>query len=210
MIIALDGPAASGKGTLGRRLAAHFGLAYLDTGALYRGVGVAVLAAGGDPSDPVAAEAAARSLDPASLESPALRTAAAGDAASKVAAIPAVRQALLEFQRAFAARDGGAILDGRDIGTVIVPDADAKLYVSASDEVRADRRFRELQRADPAVKYATVLEDIRARDRRDRERATAPLKPAADAIHLDTSAMTPDEVFDAALAAITTRTGRPA
>lgn len=210
MIVALDGPAASGKGTLGRRLAAHLGLPYLDTGALYRAVGVAVQRAGGDPGDAAAAEEAARTLDPETLDDPALRTGAAGQAASKVAAIPAVRAALLTFQRDFAHRDGGAILDGRDIGTVIVPEADVKLFIVASDEVRAERRWRELQAADPAVKYGAVLEDLRARDRRDQERAAAPLKPAADAILLDTSAMTPDDAFDAALAAIEAKTGRSA
>lgn len=205
-VIALDGPAAAGKGTLAKRLATHYGFAHLDTGALYRAVGLAVLKAGRDPSDPDAATTAAQKLDPATLQDPELRSAAAGDASSKVAAIPGVRAALFDFQRRFAASppgpDGrscsGSVLDGRDIGTVICPDAPVKIFVTASAEARAGRRLKELQARGEKAIYARVLEDIRARDARDAARADAPMKPADDAVHLDTSDLDIDQVFDRA------------
>lgn len=211
-VIAIDGPAASGKGTLGRRIAAALGFAHLDTGGLYRAVALAVLRAGGDPGDAVTAAATARGLSSAAmatlLSDPALREDDTGVGASKVAAVPAVRQALLEFQRNFAAdppnlpggvRAKGAVLDGRDIGTVICPDAPAKLFVTADVETRARRRFEELlARGIPAI-YAAVLEDMKDRDARDSQRAVAPLKPADDAYSLDTSALSADQAFDAAM-----------
>lgn len=209
LVIAIDGPAASGKGTLGRRLAAHYGLAYLDTGRLYRAVAAAVLAAAGDPADPETAATAARSLDPGHLDDPALRTEAVGNAASKVAAIPAVREALLDFQRAFAASPpasaAGAVLDGRDIGTVVCPEAAVKLFVTASPEVRAERRWRELaERCEPADRE-TILADIRRRDRQDAERSVAPLVAAPDATEIDTDRLDPDAVFAAACRLVETR-----
>ena len=211
LIIALDGPAAAGKGTLARRLAAHYRLAYLDTGALYRAVGVAVLRQGLDPAQESAAVAAAETLSPALLADPEIRTEAGGQAASKVAAIPAVRAALLEWQRRFAAKppagvDGqaaaGAILDGRDIGTVVCPQASVKLFITASMEARAQRRFKELQEKGAGAIYARVLQDMQERDARDQERAVAPLTAAPDALVIDTSAMTADQVFDQAIAYI--------
>lgn len=186
-VIAIDGPAASGKGTISRALAARFGFAHLDTGLLYRATG----AKGGDPV------AAAQSLSPADLERPDLRSAEAGQAASRVAAIAEVRAALVEFQRRFAVQEPGAVLDGRDIGTVICPDADVKLYVVASDEVRATRRAAELG-ADPAE----MLAQLRERDRRDSERDSAPLRPAEDAVLLDTSALSIDEAVEQAVAVV--------
>ncbi|WP_029010515.1 (d)CMP kinase [Azospirillum halopraeferens] len=216
MVIAIDGPAASGKGTLARRIAARFGCAHLDTGQLYRAVGMAVLRADKDPADAAFAALAARALKPddAILADPELRSDGAAQAASKVAAVPEVRRALLDFQRSFAARPpggaAGAVLDGRDIGTVVCPDADAKLYVTASVEVRAQRRLKELrERGIPAIPDA-VLEDMKARDARDSQRAVAPLKPAGDAFVLDTSAMTADEAFEAAVAFIASATGSAA
>lgn len=185
MIIAIDGPAASGKGTLARRIAAHYRLPALDTGLLYRAVGLRLLREGRDPLDPEAASLAARTVDPALLEDPDLRSEAAAEAASVVAAIPEVRAALLDFQRDFARR--GAVLDGRDIGTVVCPEADVKLFVTASDAVRARRRFAELKSRGGDTSYKEVLEDIRRRDRRDSARATAPLKAASDAHLLDTT-----------------------
>jgi cytidylate kinase len=202
MIIAIDGPAAAGKGTLARRLAAHYGLNYLDTGALYRAVGMSVLRAGGDPADPASAEAAARALDPAGLSDPGLRTEDAGQAASKVAAIPAVRAALLDFQRAYAAQAPGAVLDGRDIGTVVCPDADVKLFVTASVECRAARRLKELlDKGEPAI-GERILQEMRERDARDRARSVAPLVPAADAVVLDTTELDADAAFAAAVAIV--------
>ncbi|WCR09519.1 (d)CMP kinase [Paracoccus stylophorae] len=186
-IIAIDGPAASGKGTIARALARHFGFHHLDTGLLYRATGVK----GGDPV------AAARNLTAEDLTRPQLRSAEAGQAASRVAAIPQVREALVDFQRRFAAREPGAVLDGRDIGTVICPDAQVKLYVVASDRVRADRRAAELG-ADPAA----MLDQLRERDRRDSERASAPLRPADDAVVIDTSDLQIDEAVAAAIAAV--------
>ncbi len=198
-VIAVDGPAASGKGTLARKLAAHFGYDYLDTGKLYRAVGMAVLNAGKDPSDADCAVAAAKSIDPARLDDPALAGDAAAAAASKVAAIGPVRAALKDFQIAFAARQPGAVLDGRDIGTVICPGAPAKLFVTASVEVRADRRHKELlSRGEDSI-YARVLQELKERDERDTTRADAPLRPADDAQVLDTSAMSIDEAFAEAL-----------
>ncbi len=207
-IIAIDGPAASGKGTLARRLAAHLNFAYLDTGALYRCVGKAVLDAGGDPADEQAAVAAATSLHltPEDLADPALRTDTVGSAASNVAKFPGVRDALFTFQKDFAKTPqpgmGGVILDGRDIGTIICPDADVKLFVTASTEERSNRRFKELTAKGIATSYEAVLADMIERDARDQKRDTAPLKPAADAHVLDTSAMNADDVMAKALAII--------
>jgi cytidylate kinase len=189
-VIAIDGPAASGKGTLARRIAAELGFAHLDTGTLYRVVGLAVLKRSNDPANADAATEAVKRLDLSLLEDRALRTAETGVAASKVAAIPAVRDALLEFQRNFAANPPGgqgAVLDGRDIGTVICPDATVKLFVTASPEIRANRRFLELQAQGSSRTLEDVLADIRSRDARDMGRAVAPLRQAADAHLLDTS-----------------------
>lgn len=202
MIIAVDGPAASGKGTLARRIARELGYAYLDTGKLYRAVGMAVLRAGGDPSDAAAAESAARRLDPADLDDPGLAGDEAAQAASKVGAIPAVRAALLKFQRAVARRDPGAVLDGRDIGTVVCPDADIKLYVTASDEVRAERRHKELLDRGEDIIYARVLQDLKERDARDSARSVSPMKPAEDAVVLDTTKLDAQAVFAAAMGLI--------
>ena len=202
-VIAIDGPAASGKGTIGRALARHFGFAHLDTGAIYRAVGHAVRAAGQDPADPAAAEAAARALVPGQLDDPALRGEAAGAAASVVAAIPGVRAALLDFQRDFAAHPPGgapgAVLDGRDIGTVVCPDADLKLFVTAAAETRAHRRHLELLRRGDQLTEAEVLSDIRARDARDAGRASAPLARADDARLLDTTEMDIDSAVAEAI-----------
>jgi len=203
IVVAVDGPAASGKGTLARRLATQFDFAYLDTGKLYRAVGLKVLRTGGDPEDEDAAEAAARALDVTELDDPALSGDDAASAASKVAAQDAVRAALLDFQRTFAATPpegkAGAILDGRDIGTVICPDATAKLYITADVGVRADRRHKELLNRGEASIYPRVLDDLKARDERDMNRATAPLRPADDADVLDTTELDADEAFQAAL-----------
>jgi cytidylate kinase len=202
MIIAIDGPAASGKGTLARRIAAHFRLAHLDTGLLYRAVARDVRKAGGALDDPAAAAAAAASLDPESLSDPGLRDHGLGEAASVVARIPQVRAAMLGYQRAFARRPEGAVLDGRDIGTVVCPDADVKLYVTASPEVRADRRYREkLDRGEPSTLQA-VLEDIRRRDARDGGREASPMRRAADAFLLDTSNLDIEAAFDTAVGEI--------
>lgn len=212
MIVAIDGPTASGKGTLAKRIAAHFNLAHLDTGLLYRAVGLGVLRQGADPSDPKAAVAVADALAPSQLDDPALRGDEAGNAASKVAAIPAVRAALLDFQRHFVQSPHpgkkGAVLDGRDIGTVICPEADAKLFVTASAEARARRRHKELQARGLDSIYARVLADLRERDARDSARAAAPLKPAADAFVLDTSALDADQAFEAAVTYILSRIGK--
>lgn len=185
MIIAVDGPAAAGKGTIARALARHFGYHFLDTGSLYRMVGLSALKAGGEPVSPQAAIAAARSLNPEDHADSALRNERVGAAASVAAAVPEVRAALLEFQRAFARQEPGAVLDGRDIGTVVCPDADLKLFITASPEVRARRRQAELGAPD----YEAVLAGIRARDARDSGRAAAPLVAAADAVVIDTSAL---------------------
>ncbi len=199
MIIALDGPAASGKGTLARRIARELGYSHLDTGKLYRAVGMAVLRQGGDPSDAAAAEAAARTLDTDTLDDPELGDDAAAQAASKVSAIPAVRAALLEMQRAFAARPPGAVLDGRDIGTVVCPEADVKLYVTASDEIRAKRRHKELLDRGKISIYARVLQDLKERDARDSARSVAPMKPADDAVVLDTTVLDAEAAYAAAM-----------
>lgn len=201
MIIAVDGPAAAGKGTIARALAQHFGFHFLDTGSLYRMVGLAVLKAGAGPITPEAAIAAARTLNPEAFADPELRNETVGAAASVVAAIPEVRAALLEVQRAFARRQPGAVLDGRDIGTVICPDAEAKLFVTASPEVRATRRQKELGSSD----YEAILADIRARDERDSKRAAAPLVPAKDAVVIDTSDLGIEAAIAAAVKAVTER-----
>lgn len=197
LIIAVDGPAAAGKGTLAKRLAASLGLPYLDTGLLYRATGRRVLNAGGDPRDAATAEAAARSLEPADLQRGDLRGPEADKAASAVAAIPAVRAALLDWQRDFGRRNG-AVLDGRDIGTVVFPDAPVKLYVTASEEARAKRRWLELKSKGVAAELAQVLAEMQERDQQDSARAVAPLKPAEDAMLLDTTSLDADAAFDAA------------
>jgi len=188
VIVAVDGPAASGKGTIARALARHFGLPHLDTGLLYRAVGITVLRAGGDPGDEAEAFRAC-DFDDGLLADPALKSEAAGRAASIVSAHPSVRAALLERQRDFAHQSGGAVLDGRDIGTVIAPEADAKLFVTATPEVRAGRRYQELTAMGLNVAFEHVLADIRARDARDSGRGVAPLRRADDAALLDTSGL---------------------
>ena len=209
VVIAVDGPAASGKGTLARRLAAHFDYAHLDTGLLYRAVGMACRPGADDEIDPESAIKAAKALSPVALEDPSLRGEVAGIMASKVAAIPAVRDALVDFQRRFAAHPPGgrkgAILDGRDIGTVICPDADHKIYVKASPEARAGRRVKELQERGDTVIYARVLQDMKERDARDSSRSVAPLVPADDAFLLDTTSLDADAAFASALNFITSR-----
>jgi len=199
MIIAIDGPAASGKGTLGKRLAAHFGLRHLDTGLLYRAVAKALLDAGHPLDDRDRAIAAAKALDPARFGERTLKGHTIGEAASIVSAIPQVRDALLAFQRDFAAAPPGAVLDGRDIGTVIAPHADVKIFVVADPEVRARRRAAELKAAGQAADEAAILEDIKRRDERDRTRAVAPLVAAADAKTLDTSQLVIDRAVAAAI-----------
>jgi CMP/dCMP kinase len=198
-VVAIDGPAASGKGTLARRLAARFGFAHLDTGALYRGVAFLVLEAGGDPADPAAAETAARRIDPQLLADPRLRGEAVGRAASIVAAQPGVRRALLDFQRGFAARPPvpakGAVLDGRDIGSVVCPEADVKLFVTAAAEERARRRAVELRADGAAPTYEQVFQELRGRDARDAGRAAAPMTMATDAVLIDTTTLDPDAVL---------------
>ncbi|ARE83935.1 cytidylate kinase [Roseovarius sp. TM1035] len=198
--IAIDGPAAAGKGTIGRALAAHFGFAHLDTGLLYRATGRRMLT-GLDPVE------AAQSLRAEDLDADDLRTPDVSQAASRVAAIPEVRQALLDFQRAFARRAGGAVLDGRDIGTVICPEAEVKLYVTAADAERARRRHVELTGKGHDVTLEEVAQDLRDRDARDSARATAPLKPAEDAVLLDTSEMTIEEATARAIAIVTAAQG---
>ena len=207
-VIAVDGPAAAGKGTLARRLAQVLGLPYLDTGLLYRAVGRRVLDAGADPRDATQAEAAARSLSPADLNRGDLRGPMADMAASAVAAIPAVRAALLDFQRSFG-RERGAVLDGRDIGTVVFPEATVKLFVTASVEERARRRFLELRGRGVAADAAQVEAEIRDRDAQDANRPVAPLKPAADALLLDTTRLDAGAAFAAALAMVQGRLGSP-
>jgi cytidylate kinase len=199
--VAIDGPAAAGKGTIARAVAASFGLAHLDTGLLYRAVGVQALDDGRGVIDPHWAAELARRLGPKDLEHPALRSGRAGQAASKVAALPEVRAALLDFQRRFARREGGAVLDGRDIGTVICPEAEAKLFVTASDTVRAERRRAELG----APSFEGVLADLRARDARDAARDTAPMVRAADALLLDTTDLTIDAAVAEAVAYVRSR-----
>ncbi|CUH68266.1 Cytidylate kinase [Thalassovita gelatinovora] len=193
--IAIDGPAAAGKGTISKAVANKYGFAHLDTGLLYRAVGARML----DGVEPIEA---ARTLSQDALEASNLRTHEVAQAASKVAAIPEVREALVDFQRAFARRQGGAVLDGRDIGTVICPEAEAKLYVTASAEVRAERRFQELQGKGSDLSFDEVLAEVKERDARDSERATAPMKPAEDAVLIDTSNLSIDDAVAAAIRAI--------
>lgn len=199
--VAIDGPAAAGKGTISRAVAAHFGLAHLDTGLLYRAVGARTL-------EGIAPLQAARTLKPEALEVDGLRTPEVAEAASRVAALPDVREALVDFQRAFARRAGGAVLDGRDIGTVICPSADAKLFVTASPEVRAERRFQELSGKGLATSYEDVLNDVRRRDARDRERATSPMRAASDAVTLDTSELSIDVAVARAIELVARRRSR--
>ena len=199
MIIAIDGPAASGKGTLGKRLAGHYGLPHLDTGLIYRAVAKALLDAGHSPEDRMRARAAAEALDPSRFDEAALKAQAVGAAASLVSAIPEVRSVVLAFQRDFGRAAPGAVLDGRDIGTVIFPDADVKIFVTASPEVRARRRAAELEQAGGRIDEAEVLADIRRRDERDSTRAIAPLKAAPDAYLLDTTHLDIDAAFRAAI-----------
>lgn len=201
LIIAIDGPAAAGKGTLARRLAAHFGLPYLDTGLLYRAVARRVIDAGQSPADAAAAAEAARVLVPEDTRRGDLRGPPVDEAASLVASVPAVRAALLEFQRAFG-RENGAVLDGRDIGTVIFPQAPAKLFVTASPEERGRRRWAELVARGVAADLGAITAEVHARDAADAARAAAPMKPAADAMLLDTTALDADAAFAAALAMI--------
>jgi cytidylate kinase len=205
LVLAIDGPAASGKGTLARRLAAHYHLPHLDTGLLYRATARALMDREQALSDVAAAVAAAEALDAANLPEASLRGAEMGEAASVVAAMPQVRAALVDLQRRFARMPGGAVLDGRDIGTVICPDATVKLFVTASPTVRAARRHKELASQPGAPEFDTVLADIRRRDARDSGRADAPLKAADDAVMIDTSALGIDEALAAAVAVIDAR-----
>jgi CMP/dCMP kinase len=206
MIIAVDGPSAAGKGTVARAIAAAFGFHFLDTGRLYRMVGLAMLRSGADLSDVQAASNIAASLDPSAYDDRDLRTEQVAGAASHVSAMPAVRERLLQFQRDFAQQKPGAVLDGRDIGTVVCPGADVKLYVTASAAVRARRRFDELRDSNPDLTFDQVLDDVRARDERDTNRAVAPLLPATTAVIIDTTEMTVAQAVDAALAAIESKT----
>jgi CMP/dCMP kinase len=199
MIIAIDGPAASGKGTLAKKLAAHYRLRHLDTGLIYRAVAKALLDAGQSPSNQARAVAAAEALDPSRFDEAALKSQAVGDAASLVSAIPEVRGALVAFQRSFGRTPPGAVIDGRDIGTVIFPDAAVKIFVTAAPQARAERRTAELRAAGAAVDAAAVLEDIRRRDERDTSRAASPLKAAPDAHLLDTTHLDIDAAFRAAV-----------
>jgi cytidylate kinase len=199
MIIALDGPAASGKGTIGKRLAGHYGLRHLDTGLIYRAVAKAMLDANAPLDDRSRAVIAARALDPDQFDAKILKAHAIGEAASIVSAFPEVRAALLAFQRDFAAAPPGAVLDGRDIGTVICPDADVKIFVIAAPEERARRRTAEMQAEGQAVDEAAILADILRRDERDRSRSIAPLRPAGDAHLLDTTHLDVEGAFKAAV-----------
>ncbi|HUU24946.1 MAG TPA: (d)CMP kinase [Methyloceanibacter sp.] len=208
MIIAIDGPAASGKGTLARRIAIHYGLRHLDTGALYRAVARDTRALGGDLADAQAAARAASQLDIDTLSDPALRTAGVGEAASVVARYPEVRAVLLEYQRNFALAAPGAVIDGRDIGTVICPDADVKLFVTATPEERARRRFLELCQNGVQIEESEVLADIMARDERDRSRDASPLRQAEDAALLETTILDIDAAFRAAIDLIEAAMGR--
>ncbi|MGA7373014.1 MAG: (d)CMP kinase [Methyloceanibacter sp.] len=208
MIIAIDGPAASGKGTIGKLVAAHYGLAYLDTGTLYRAVARDTLARGEDPADADAASASAKALDPGTLCDPELTAPGLGEAASLVAKHPKVRQELLAYQRSFARAKSGAVLDGRDIGTVICPDANVKLFVTATPEERAWRRYLELKQAGVPLSHADVLAGIRRRDERDKGRAVAPLRQAPDAYLLDTTNLDIDAALRAAIDLIEAALGR--
>jgi CMP/dCMP kinase len=205
MIIAIDGPAASGKGTLGKRLSEYFGLAHLDTGLLYRAVARVMLDREITLTDRDAAHEVALNLDVTHLDDPRLRGAEMGEAASVISGYQPVRDALLAFQRGFAAQEPGSVLDGRDIGTVVCPHADVKLFITAAPEERARRRHLELQKRGEQTEYTTILDDIRRRDERDMHRATAPLKPAADAITLDTTHLDADAAFQAALDLVTAK-----
>ena len=207
MIIAVDGTLASGKGTVARGIAQRYGLAHLDTGALYRAVAVAVLQAGGDPRDPAPAEKAARTLDVSAIDEDAIRTAEAGAMASVVAAQPDVRAALFDLQRRFAEQDGGAVLDGRDIGTVVCPDADVKFYIDAEPGVRAERRWRELIAKGDTVTLEEIERQLAERDRRDASREAAPLMRADDAILLDTTHLSIDATLAEAVRIIQNKTG---
>ncbi|MBV8793250.1 MAG: (d)CMP kinase [Pseudolabrys sp.] len=209
MIIAIDGPAASGKGTLGSRLAQHYGLRHLDTGLLYRAVAKAVLDAGKPPQDKATAVVAARALDHAHLDRHVLQADAIGTAASIVSAFPEVRAVLVEYQRSFAAKPPGAVLDGRDIGTVIAPNADVKIFLVASAEERARRRTKDVEKRGERADFERILADIRTRDDRDTNRPISPLKPAPDAHLLDTTQLDIDAVIRAAIDIVeATRTGR--
>ena len=208
MIIAIDGPAASGKGTLAKRIAAYFGYGCLDTGLLYRAVARDVMARGKSLEDEAFATRIARTLDSATLDDPGLRLPGVGDAASVVAKFPSVRAALLDFQRDFARQEPGAVLDGRDIGTVVCPDAPVKIFVTADVEVRAQRRFTEMRRLGEPVTYDRVLEVIRRRDERDAGRADAPMKAAADAILLNTTNLDIEAAFDTAVGLIKRKIGQ--
>ena len=201
-LIAVDGTAASGKGTLAKKLALHFGFHHLDSGSLYRLVALGVIEAGGDPNSEADALKAAQAIDPSRADDPRIRTAEIGKAASLVSVFPKVRAALLDYQRKFAQREPGAVIDGRDIGTVVYPDAPAKLFVDASPEVRAHRRWLELRGRGENPDESVILRDIQERDERDRTRATAPLKPAPDAALLDTTHLDIDAAFAAALALV--------
>jgi cytidylate kinase len=205
LIIAVDGPAASGKGTIARALAAHFGLPHMDTGLLYRATALNLLEMGGDPDSEFAAARAA-DLSQIRFDDPELKSETIGGIASRISVYPHVREALLERQRRFAEQDGGAVLDGRDIGTVIAPDAGVKLFVTARPEVRAQRRYAELKARGLDVHYADVLADIHARDERDTGRDAAPLVMAADAVLLDTSDLAADAAVAAAIAAVEAKT----
>jgi len=206
MIIAVDGPTASGKGTIAKALSAHFGVPHLDTGLLYRAVGRQVLLAGGDPDNAHDALAACRFED-SLLDDPVLRDEETGGLASRVSVHPPVREALFERQRDFATQVGGAVLDGRDIGTVIAPEAEAKLFITASVEARAHRRFLEMRERGVKVALLEIQDDLRRRDERDRNRAVAPLRPAADAMVIDTSALDRDEAIAAAIESVTLAAG---
>jgi len=205
LVVAVDGPAAAGKGTLARRLAMALGLPHLDTGLLYRAVGRRVLDAGLSPSDPAAAEAAARALVPGDLARTDLRGPAADQASSLVAKLPGVRATLLDFQRSFASR--GAVLDGRDIGTVVVPNAQVKLFITADPAVRARRRWLELQGRGIEIPLAQVEAELRARDEQDAARRAAPLVIAPDAVVIDTTALDPDAAFALGLQIVRSRSG---
>jgi cytidylate kinase len=208
MIIAIDGPAASGKGTLAKRIADHFGLPHLDTGLLYRAVARDVRKKGQALDHPGSAAAAASALDPASLDDLELRSHGIGEAASMVARVPEVRAALLQFQQRFASQPGGAVLDGRDIGTVVCPHAHVKIFVTARPEIRAERRYLERKARGEQVALHDVLEDIRRRDARDTERADSPMRPADDAFLLDTSNLDIEAAFNTAVGVILRKVGQ--